>query len=315
MKLRTAIDNYIRHKENLGNDFKFAARCLRKFGQALGDIDVNDIPPLATKAFIFGNAPLTQSLHLRYGIVRGLIQYMLARNYIDRSPLPHEIPKRPPEFVPHIYSQEELSRILDAAKTQSGPYNITGQTLHTLILLLYGCGLRLSEALRLTVDDVDLNERSLMIRDTKFYKTRCVPFSSELDHILRAYLVHRSEQRHPVSPEAFIFLTRQSLPISPRLMSLNFRRLLASANVRRKRAHPRFGPRMHDLRHTFAVHRLTACYKNGGDPQRLLPALSTYLGHVNIVATIRYLTLTSELRRHASKRFEKYAFPPGGSNE
>lgn len=314
MKLKTAIENYVRHKENLGTDFEFTAGCLRKFGQALGDTDVQDITPSATKGFIFGNGPITQSLHFRYRTVRGLIRYMIARNYIDSSPLPHDIPKRPTEFVPHIYSKEELSRILNAAKTQSGPYYITGQTLRTLILLLYGCGLRLSEAVRLTIGDVDLNQSTLMIRDTKFHKTRCVPFSSELNKTLRAYLANRAEQRHPVSPEAFFFTTRWSLPISIRLAGLNFRRLLATAGVRRKRAHPRYGPRLHDLRHTFAVHRLTACYKEGGDPQRLLPALSTYLGHVDIGATTRYLTLTPELRRHASKRFEKYAFP-GGSNE
>jgi integrase/recombinase XerD len=150
-----------------------------------------------------------------------------------------------------------------------------------------------------------------MIRGTKFHKTRCVPFCSELNSILRAHLATRSEQRHPISPEAFFFLTRQSLPISIGVAQSNFRSLLVSAGVRRKRTHPRFGPRLHDLRHTFAVHRLTACYEEGGDPQRLLPALSTYLGHVDIAFTTRYLTLTSELHRHASKRFEEYAFAGG----
>ena len=314
MKLKTAIENYIRHKENLGTDFEFTARQLRKFGQTMGDIDVQDISPVATKAFIFGKGPITQSLHFRYRTVRGLVRYMIARNYIVTSPLPHDIPKRPPEFVPHIYTKDELGRILHAAKTQSGPYKITGQTLYTLILLLYACGLRLSEAVRLTLGDVDLNENILMIRDTKFYKTRFVPFSPDLNKILQGYLKHRSEQRHPESAEAFLFSTRQSLPIAIRFAGYNFRRLLASAGVRRKRPHPRYGPRLHDLRHTFAVHRLIACYQEGGDPQRLLPALSTYLGHVDIAATVRYLTLTPELRRHASKRFEKFAFP-GGSHD
>jgi integrase/recombinase XerD len=314
MKLKEATENYIRYKENLGTDFEFTGNQLRKFGQALGDVDVQDISREATKAFIFGKGPITPSLHFRYRTVRGLVRYMIARNYIDTSPLPPDIPKRPPEFVPHIYTKDELGRILHAAKTQSGPYKITGSTLYTLILLLYACGLRLGEGVRLTLGDVNLDENILTIRDTKFHKTRFVPFSPDVNRVLRSYIKHRSEQRHPGSAEAFFFLTKQSLPIAIRLAGYNFRRLLATAGVRRKRPHPRYGPRLHDLRHTFAVHRLTACYQEGGDPQRLLPALSTYLGHVDIAATVRYLTITPELRRHASKRFEEYAFP-GGSHD
>ena len=311
MKLKTAIEDYVRHKENLGTDFEESARLLRRCGRIWGDISVNDLTPEATKSFIFGNGPVSSTLHTRFLIIRGLIRYMLARNYITSSPLPVDIPKKPEGLIPHIYSKAELRRILTAAKTYSGQYKIDAPTLYTFILLLYACGLRRSEALRLTLGDVDLNENIITVRDTKFYKTRYVPFSADLARVLRGYLRMRSQNGHPAPPEAFLLVTVESTPIQAPLAGKSFRRVCASAGVRRRHPHERYGPRLHDLRHTFSVHRLTACYQEGGDPQCLLPKLSTYLGHVDIRETQPYLTLTPELLRYASRRFEDYAITGG----
>ena len=179
------------------------------------------------------------------------------------------------------------------------------------MLLLYGAGLRISEALRLTLADVDLDQRLLTIRETKFYKTRLVPLGPDLSQALTVYLATRDERAHPSPPEAFLLVTRHSLPVSVQLAEDTFKRLCRKAGVRRK-DESRFVPRLHDLRHAFAVHRLTACYREGGDVQRLLPQLSTYLGHVDIDSTQRYLTLTPELLSQASNRFEQYGAPGGG---
>jgi len=311
MKIKIAIDEYVRHKQNLGFDFADTAYILIRFNRSIGDIDVEDLKPEIVKAFIYGRGSITQTVHYRHRAVRGLFRYLLARGYVRTSPVPSCVPKVSQKFIPNIYSRDELRRILNAARAQSDRNYLQPTTLYTLILILYACGLRLGEALRLTLGDVDRTECTFTIRDTKFYKTRCVPFSADLNKVLQEYLRFRSDCGHPAPPEALLLVTRQSKPIKGDLARDSFKRVCTSAGVRRRHPHQRYGPRLHDLRHTFAVHRLTACYEEGDDPQRLLPKLSTYMGHAEINATKKYLTLTPELLRYASERFEKYATTGG----
>jgi site-specific recombinase XerD len=249
-------------------------------------------------------------LHGKFHVLRGFYRYLLRRGYLTSSPLPVQIPKEPERLIPYIYSRAELHCLLQAAQKESHWCKFEPVTMRTLLLLLYGAGLRISEALRLTLSDVDLEQRLLTIRETKFYKTRLVPFGVDLSQALTIYLAARSKAEHPAPPEAFLLLTRHSLPVSVQLAEDTFKRLCRRAGVRRKDA-SRYVPRLHDLRHTFAVHRLTACYRDGGDVQRLLPQLATYLGHVDIDSTQCYLTLTPELLSQASNRFEQYAAPGG----
>jgi site-specific recombinase XerD len=204
-----------------------------------------------------------------------------------------------------------LQRLLSAANKERPACKLEPATMRALLLLLYGAGLRISEALRLTLADCDLEQSLLTIRETKFYKSRLVPLGPDLSQALKLYLAARSERRHPAPAEAFLLVTRHSLPVSVQLAEDSFKRICRKVGVRRTDG-SRFKPRLHDLRHAFAVHRLTACYREGGDVQRLLLQLSTYLGHVDLDSTQRYLTLTPELLGQASHRFEQYAAPRGG---
>jgi len=174
-----------------------------------------------------------------------------------------------------------------------------------LLLLLYGTGLRLGEALALTVGEVDLRQAYLRIRETKFFKSRLVPLGKDLVGVLTKYVLRRLElQGAPVESPLFYFL--DGSPLSQSAAQSAFRRLRSYAEVEREGG-PRRQPRLHDLRHTAAVHRLVAWYRSGADLQQLLPKLATYLGHVNLSSTQRYLTMTPELLREASLRFEHYA--------
>lgn len=311
MKLQPAVEQYVSHKRSLGMQCKTMARILRAFCKAIGDVNVDEIREEAASTFIYGNGPVTSNLHGKFHVLRGFYRYLLSRGYITRSPLPTQIPKEPERLIPYIYSHEELQRVLRAAGEESHWCKLEAPTVRTLLLLLYGAGLRISEALRLTLADVDLEERLLTIRETKFYKTRLVPLGPDLSQALTAYLAVRLERQHPSPPEAFLLVTRHSLPVTVQLAEDTFKRLCRRVGVRRT-DESRFAPRLHDLRHAFAVHRLTACYREGGDVQRLLPQLSTYLGHVEIDSTQRYLTLTPELLSQASNRFEQYGAPGGG---
>jgi site-specific recombinase XerD len=176
-----------------------------------------------------------------------------------------------------------------------------------MILLLYGAGLRVSEAVALPLGDVDLPNALLTVRNTKFHKTRLVPLGADLQQVLAQYLAQRQAAGHSHCLGTPFFVLRRGTPVSVQIVEQNFRCLCAYAGVRRSDG-ARYQPRLHDLRHSFAVHRLTSWYRQGADVQMLLPSLSTYLGHVNLAATQVYLTMTPELLQEASRRFQQYAF-------
>ena len=176
-------------------------------------------------------------------------------------------------------------------------------TFRTLLLFLYATGMRLGEALRLRLADVDLTLASITIRDTKFYKSRIVPLGSDIERRVRQYLHQPGRRNQSHRP---LFQTKNGNPISALAAGTSFSRLRQIAGIGR-RDDSYFQPRLHDLRHTFAVHRLTEWYRQNADVQRLLPALSTYLGHVSLSSTQRYLTMTPELLEQANRRFEQYA--------
>ena len=175
----------------------------------------------------------------------------------------------------------------------------------TLLLLLYGACLRHGEAVRLIISDVDLDLGILSVRETKFYKTRLVPLGKDLNKALKEYLIQRNKIYCNETTSAFL-CCRSGRELSQPSMQAAFRRLCTLAKIQRN-DNASYQPRLHDLRHTGVVHRLIAWYRNGADFNRLLPQLSTYLGHINLESTQHYLTLTPELLREASLRFERFA--------
>jgi site-specific recombinase XerD len=311
MKLSTLTSQYVAYKQAMGMRFHTEARTLQSFCRAMADIAVADIAADRVHAYIAGAGPVTRFWHRKYEVLRGFYRFAIARGYATSAPLPKIIPK-PPQFVPYIFSHEELQRLLDASACCESPRSkLQPYTCRMLILLLYGAALRISEALSLTLADVDLPAGLLTIRKSKFYKTRLVPMSPGLSSALSSYVSQRAKE-HSTKPDSALLLTRKGTPLARYTAENIFRRLRVRAGVLRHDG-GRYQPRLHDLRHAAAVHRLVAWYRQGADVQRLLPQLATYLGHVNIAATQRYLTLTPELLREASQRFEHYA--QGGQHE
>jgi len=305
MKLSALASQYVAYKQGMGMRFHTEARTLRSFCRTMGDTAIAEITADRVHAYIAGAGPVTRFWHRKYEVLRGFYRFATARGYVDRSPLPKIIPKAP-EFVPHIYSHDELQRLLDASACCESPRSkLRPYTWRMLILLLYGAALRISEALSLTLADVDLTAGILTIRESKFYKTRLIPMSPVLSSALQTYVARRTEE-HPTKPDAALFLTRNGTSLARYTAENVFRRLRVRAGVLRHDG-GRYQPRLHDLRHAAAVHRLISWYRQGADVQRLLPQLATYLGHIHIAATQRYLTMTPELLHEASQRFERYA--------
>jgi site-specific recombinase XerD len=311
MKLTQLMAEYVTFRKSLGQGFESDEKRLRTFSRFVGEsAEINSVKPSQVAAFLAGCEPITRYCHLKYGTLRGFFKYAVTRGYLFASPLPGTVRKPPARFVPHIYSREELHRLLEGtASYQKHKSRILMEphTFRAILLLLYGAGLRVSEGLSLNLEDVDLVEAVIVIRDTKFYKSRLVPLGSDLNEVITEYAAQRKRHGHAQSNNAPFFVTRLGARISSRFLRHAFQRLRMHSGVRRKDG-ARYQPRLHDLRHAAALHRLTVWYREGKDVQRLLPLLSTYLGHVDIASTQLYLTMTPELLHEASKRFAKYVF-------
>lgn len=202
---------------------------------------------------------------------------------------------------PHIFSSEEIGMLLRAARGLSSPHApLRPATLYTMIVLGYCAGLRVGEIVGLRLGDVDLVGQTLEIRQTKFFKSRRVPIRPSVATAIADYLAARAEAGLPGDSSSPLFCHERGGYAYGTAEQL-LRRVILVAGLRPE--HGRVGARVHDLRHTFAVHRRLEWYRQGINPQAKLPYLSTYLGHRDIHSTIVYLTITRELLGLASERF------------
>lgn len=307
MTLPEAIESYLRLKQSLGAVFAADARILRSFGRALGAVSLDAISREACQGFCRGSGPPTRFWERKHHTLRGFFRYLRSRDYLPESPLPGASPRVPRSFQAYIYTHDELRRLLDATSilaTARSPQQ--PRTFRTLLLVLYGAGLRPGEALRLRRCDVDFADRILAIWDTKFFKSRLVPIGAVLCNALERYWTVRQRLPLPEDTRSAFFCTRTGHRISLARLESIFVRLRAHAGIRRPSS-KRWQPRLHDLRHAFAVHRVIAWYREGADVQACLPLLATYLGHSTLAGTQTYLTMTAELLGEASLRFERYA--------
>lgn len=309
MKLRQLIDQYVAFRKDLGAKIEANEALLGTFSRFVGESqNIRKVKPQQVAAFLDGRGVVTRHWHRKYVVLRVFFRYAVSRGYLPASLLPANVPKRPERFKPYVYSREELRRLLDCAQSaQTRRFQMDAATFRALLLLLYGAGLRVGEALSLNLEDVDLKQAVIIVRDTKFFKTRLVPLGTDLNEVLAKYAARRKETGQPSSGELPFFASTLGSRLGRRLVERNFQRLRTHAGVRREDG-ARYQPRLHDLRHTSAVHRLTAWYQEGQDVQRLLPLLSTYLGHTSIACTQIYLTLTPDLLHEGGKRFAEYAF-------
>lgn len=311
MSLHEVVEAYIAFKRALGIRLDSQARTLRAFCRSVGEIDVANVKPDAVLAFLAGKGPITNTWKQKASVLRSFYRYAVSRGFTASAPLPPTTPKFPPTRMPHIYSTDQLKRLLAATEMLDGPKApLRALGFRTLLLLLYGTGMRLNEALSLTLSDVDLANQLITVRNAKFFKTRLVPTGPKLTRELAYYAQQRAQMLPmPAGSESAFFATARSgtrwhWVVAEEL----FRRLRQHAGVGRE-GDARNQPRLHDLRHTTAQHRLIAWYRSGCDVQRLLPQLATYLGHVDVSSTQYYLTMTPELLHEASQRFARYAQP------
>ncbi len=208
-------------------------------------------------------------------------------------------------FRPYIYTPAEIGALLAEARRLTPVGSLRPHTYAMLFGLLYCTGLRISEALALRLADVDLVTNLLLVQESKFHKSRLLPLSPGVSNALQRYQEERDKRALPRDPEAPFFVNERRTGCAYPLVCATFLFIARRVGVRGP-AGAR-GPRIHDFRHTFAVHRLLEWYRDGGDVQARLPLLTDYLGHVSLVSTQVYLDITAELLHEAARRFQ----PPG----
>jgi integrase len=312
MRLSQIVEEYVVYKRALGFRLVGDEYILRSFSRCFKKTPLTRIRPDRVRAFLRKGRTSSETVARKHRALGGLYRYIRGRHGdllpdLPRLQAAQVVRRATSDFVPYIYSHEELKRLLQMTTPicRNSQQLLEATTFRATLLLLYGAGLRLGEALALNIEDVDLEAALLTIRRSKFYKTRLVPVGKELKKVLVAYRQQR-DLRHTHEPDQPFLCLRNGSRLYHQCVQYNFRRLRAAAKIARCGG-PRRQPRLHDLRHSAAVHRLIAWYRSGIDVQELLPRLSTFLGHKNLSGTQRYLTLTPELMRKASQRFQRYA--------
>lgn len=302
--LSELILGYIAEKRAVGYKFNKGASLLKQFDQFLtNEQQLTDVK-LSKKTVLLWTKKRAyekeNTRSKRISIIRGLAEYMVRLGYEAYIYPTSAVKIGRNDYTPYIFSEEEIRKIF--AVCDCYPTSNVSPNRHLIIPLLfrmlYGCGLRISEAVNLTLDDVNLERGTLIIQETKFDKERIIPMAESLTGRCREYM----EKAHNFNKGmTFLFSSPYGGHYCEDTVYNWFREILWKAGI----SHSGEGPRLHDLRHTFSVHCLKRWVLNGEDLTNLLPYLSVYLGHVDLRGTQRYLRLTADLYPSIIESVEK----------
>lgn len=294
---------YVDEKKAIGYKFIKGAAMLKRFDKFVQSWGLEDIS--LPKELVLDwtkrtrNETVSNQCH-RISLLRGLAEYMKRIGYPAYIYPRGMVTVSRYSYIPYIFSEQEMKLVLkmcdEFPEEQSSPNRHF--VLQLLVRMLYGCGLRISEALNLTIDDVDLKNGTLAIRDTKFGKERIIPMGNSLvdrcqSYVMRVHMGHKGF--HPFYPSP------RGCHYSSSTIYKLFRRIIWQSGI----SHSGKGPRLHDIRHTFAVHCLKKWVLEGRDLTNSLPYLSAYLGHEDMRGSQRYLRLTSDIYPDITSKVEK----------
>lgn len=305
------IQSYLDLKRAIGRKFKNEEVALRLLDRFLSDYPVVDhaaLTPALIETFLISR-PRTRprSFNHLLGVVRCFFAWTVTQGRLKHSPV--QVRPRPATSrrLPFLFEPEDVQQILEIATQLPDNPRAThrGEVYSIIFRLMYALGLRVGEIVRLCHMDVDRKRRLLVIRETKFGKSRLVPFGPNLGAHIETYLASRVDwygQWQPDDP-LFSFCNDRRRPLRPETISQTFQQLLQQINLTLKNGVD--PPYLHCLRHSFAVQTLLRWYRSGIDPGQKLFHLSTFMGHADPASTSWYLTITDELLTEANQRFER----------
>jgi integrase/recombinase XerD len=298
--LHQILDDYLATRHSMGYKLQHADRRLLEF---VGSVLAQGSSWITTKlALQWATQPHGASPRwwaTRLSLVRQFALY--AQAFAPRTEIPphHLLPCSSRRFTPYIYSKQDIDRLLQTARTQRDHFSAFTDT--ALIGLIAVTGMRVGEAVRLDRHEFDPDQGLLVVRGTKFGKSRELPLHPSTVEALGHYARSR-DRLLPIQYSSCFFLSRKGTPLIYNNIHRRFHRLIDRAGLANRS--PR-RPRIHDLRHTFAVRTLIDWYRAGVDVETRLPLLSTYLGHVDPTKTYWYLTAVPELLALVSERCQR----------
>jgi integrase len=305
--LRQAVQEYLSLRRGLGFKLQHAGKGLLDFITFMEQHRASYITQAL--ALAWAQQPLKvqpAQWAQRLSFVRAFAFHRSATDPRTQIPPPGLLPFQPKRARPYLYSDDEIRSLLRAALNMPCRFErsaLRPWTYHCLFGLLSVSGLRLGEARNLELRDVDLEEAVLTIRGTKFGKSRLVPLHASTCKVLADYIARR--QRHwatrPVS--SYLFVSDWGNRLDGGDIHRTFYAL--SRQIGLRGVADSHGPRLHDMRHRFATNTLVTWYRSNQDPERCLPILSAYLGHVHVADTQWYLSGSPELMREAMRRLER----------
>lgn len=310
------LSDYLALRRSLGYEMRDHLFVLRQFDRtvATGTRSSEPVSRDVIEEYLRSLAHLQPTTRrMRLSMIRQFLLYLRRfepTTFVpDRSMEPAHTASR----KPYIFTEDEICKLIRAAYGHPARYRCRRWLLYpTLFGLLYVTGMRVSEALQLKLEDLDLRERILRIRKAKFHKARLVPLAESTCAALKRYLIARAEKGYPTVASAQLFVNDRGNRLPYTNVRKTFHLVARMAGIEGK-ARPI--PRIHDLRHTAAVRRLYLWYREGRNVQALLPVLSTFLGHSTVSGTAIYLTTTAELLAEANLRVQKYLDDPASKKE
>lgn len=299
--LAEAVGNYLRLRHALGHKLDDAGRQLSKFVAYLDDIGAEAVTVDNTLGFVLDADldPATTTPARRLTAVRDFARYQAGFDPRTQVPPAGLVSWRARRRTPWVFSDEDVVTLIRSARA-STPFPFRAATLATMIGLLAVSGMRVGEAIRLERGDVDWHDAVILVRDTKFMKSRNIPVSPTTIDALARYARVR-DTTFPEPATSMFFVSLVGGPVAYSHFQTTFHKAVVAAGIG---ASSPIQPRVHDLRHAFAVRTLLGWYRAGLDVDRLLPRLSTYLGHREPRFTYGYLTATPELLGYAAERLE-----------
>jgi len=301
--LADRLSDFVTFKRLGGADYRSQIRLLEYFDRFLGQEGFTD--PWPTSDLV--QRYLASTKHLqprgrcnRFSVVRQFCRYLCQFEPMCHVPEKKLLRERRASRLPHIFTEREIKELLAAARDLPPLGSLRPHTYSTFFGLLWTTGLRCGEAMALNLGDVDIDRRLLYVRRGKFGKSRWVPLSLSTCRVLRSYTQRRAAIGS-TARDAPLFINLRHHRLHHQHAYETFRQILRQCGLRGGKGCP--GPRIHDLRHSFACHRLLLWYREGREVNALLPALATYLGHAKATSTQVYLRATAELLEQANQRF------------
>ena len=295
-----ALADYLAVRRAMGYKLERAGKLLAQFVCYLDAADITTVT--VEHALAWATLPADGSINWwahRLSVVRGFATYLATIDPVTEVPPSDLLAYRKRRATPFLYSDDDIAALLAATQTLSSP--LRRATYHTLLGLLVVTGMRIGEAIGLDRSDVDVRAGLLMERQAKFGKDRQLPLHASTTQALTRYLTYR-DRLFPQPETTAVFISTAGTRLRYCNVHWTFQKLIDHAGLEPRSSSCR--PRIHDLRHSFAVHTMLEAYRRAADVQAHLPLLSTYLGHVHPANTYWYLSAAPELLALAGQRLE-----------